>query len=511
MTKTYHSPGAEVDECTLNPCPAGEQCVDPDRRTRLDYQCTNATGRCPAGFSHQIHDQCFKIVNLAGVQPDKTWNGARDYCRSLTPGGDLASIHDEQEARLAFALYQKSGKHATWLGIHDNLIEGRFMNLDGTSVNELNVGRWRWSRPLVDDSRNCVFMDPDSLVGSWFDTSCTATRQYALCGVRMTLEPWAASGAAGGDGAVVAAVQYDPDLQLYDCGAGQIDCPDTTLAVDVSSSVPPANGGLAPTSFVLTDANGMHATVAVPAHAAAKYAASLQANYVHQLHLNLGAEHVMYDPSFNWAAVQSLTAAVPSPLSDESAAAAGMLTIANARIGRPLRVGYKVQDGFESHDSVACRADAGWFELSPFTHHYPARYQHCRECCCSFDDPVDPDRRACYDQGSVVADVSPGSDLAPNDQCAVCNRDVHSDVMTNRNYLLPVGADPPYATCDDTEECTYNDRCTDEGACIGTLYLTCLNNDVLGMPDPARNCEMCDGTGPNSTTRGCVAKPGHFV
>ena len=92
----------------------------------------------------------------------------------------------------------------------------------------------------------------------------------------------------------------------------------------------------------------------------------------------------------------------------------------------------------------------------------------------------------------------------------MCNRKSNPQVQTPRNTLLPEFADPPYVRCDDFEACTWNDRCRDDGACVADLYTTCLRSDFWGG-DPSKNCEQCDGTGPNSTTLGCEARPGHYV
>ena len=515
-TSTFHGSAPVVNECDLNPCLDGEHCDDPDTGVRLDYRCTNTSGKCPAGFSHQVHGQCFKIVNLASAGVERTWNGARDYCATLTPGGDLASIHDEMEARMAFALFKKIGRKSFWLGIHDNLVEGEFINLDGTALESESVDRWRWDKPSNDATKNCAYVNGNSLVGSWADMSCLGNLKHALCGVPITLPrslpAEQATGGSGGVGGGSPSPSLDSELQLYECHGGSIDCPDDVLAIDVTPSLAPAMTGLVPSAFVLADVHGSVARITVPGDVASAFQTTATGK-ANTLLLPLGADSVESDANFDWARVDTAGVVLqgPGPQSQEELDQLGTLDVANIRLGAPLRRGHVSSPDDFVLDDLACDPVSGWFEVSPFVQHWPARYSHCRQCCCFFDDPRDPETRFCYEQGDVIADVNPGSDLAPNDQCAVCNRQVNPDVMTPRNLLLPPFVDPPFFTCDDLESCTYGDRCTDEGACVGTLYLTCLNNDVIGVPDPARNCEVCDGSGPASPTLGCTAKPGHYV
>ena len=178
------------------------------------------------------------------------------------------------------------------------------------------------------------------------------------------------------------------------------------------------------------------------------------------------------------------------------------------RVAVPQRVGYVSQPETYIDEDMACDALVGSVDSSPFARHDAVKFGHCRACCCYLDDTsTDPVSKFCYDHGDVVADVAPNPLMAPNDQCAVCNRYVNPVIMTPANDLLPADADPAHYTCDDGDACTYNDRCTDLGACIGDAYTTCLD----APDDPANNCEVCDGTGPDSPTFGCTAAPGSFV
>lgn len=186
------------------------------------------------------------------------------------------------------------------------------------------------------------------------------------------------------------------------------------------------------------------------------------------------------------------------------------VTVGPVRVGVPRRLGHVSSIDDYNVDDLACDPASGTFDVSPFVRHTPLRYGHCRTCCCYFDDPGNPDEKHCYEQGDVIAHVTPAESMAPNDQCAVCDRSTNPQVMSPANVLLQPGAQPPHAGCDDGEACTWNDRCTDEGACIGDVYTTCLISDFHGG-DPSKNCEACDGTGSASDSKGCQARPSHYV
>ena len=407
------------------------------------------------------------------------------------------------------AMFKQSGTRSIWLGIHDNLIEGEFVNLDGTVLDSTKVDRWRWDRPSNDAERNCAYVNGHSLAASWSDLPCQTNLDYALCGVPITI-PRSRKVGQGTNGH--GGPSFDPDLQLMECHGGSIDCPDDVLAIDLAPSLAPAVTGLVLSALVLADVHGSEARIGVPDYVASAFRTAT-AGKMKTLLLPLEANNIDSDAKFDWARVDTVGVLLQgdAPQSQRELDQLGTLDIANIRLGTPLRTNHVSSTEDYMFDDLACDPTSGWFEVSPFVQHWPARYGHCRRCCCFFDDPSSPETRFCYDQGDVIAAVTPGSDLAPNDQCAVCNRLVNPDVMTPRNLLLPPFADPPFFTCDDFESCTYDDRCTDEGACVGTRYLTCLNSDVTGIPDPARNCEACDGSGPGSPSLGCVAKPGHYV
>lgn len=176
------------------------------------------------------------------------------------------------------------------------------------------------------------------------------------------------------------------------------------------------------------------------------------------------------------------------------------------RVARPPRLGWE-GEWSDNYDDLNC--NFGWHDASPLARNGPARYSHCRECCCFFDDPGSgPDyEKFCYDQGDILADVSPSEDLAPNDQCMACNRENNPQVISPRTTMFEPGEVVP---CDDDEPCSYDDICTEVGFCAAVEYHTCLESR-FHLGDPSKDCEECDGTGPHSPTRGCRAKKGFFV
>jgi len=315
-----------------------------------------------------------------------------------------------------------------------------------------------------------------------------------------------------------------PSLADIAGGCSSNDCSWGVLLFDVHSG----GAGQAAPSFTLGDINirdkhGRSVSVALPRQAARASASALPSEVL-TLHVELNTTTVVGDESFDWHAVHNITFQAEATLGD-----AGTVNVSNVRLGRPQRVGHVSSVADYNFDDLACDPVAGWFDLGSFVRHDPVRYGHCRECCCYFDDPgSSPSVKHCYEQGDVIAETTPDPAAAPNDQvgslgfttycrssqlvvqCAVCNRGNNPQVQSPRTTLLSeLGADAR-VPCDDFEACTWNDRCREDGACVADLYTTCLRSDFHGG-DPAKNCEVCDGTGPNSTTLGCRAAPGHYV
>ena len=321
--------------------------------------------------------------------------------------------------------------------------------------------------------------------------------------------PLAASvgGTMLGDGTEIKAEWVDWATVLGDPMATPAEDEDAVLIMTAASAE-----GLIIGAVHLVDGSGAVAEVAVPQlainHQTSQYAAGEASA---EVLLTLNATFISAD-SFDWSSVEAIVPHIqgPPPSSPAEASALGTVVVSNVRIGVPQRVGHFSNPDDYNVDDLACDPLTGWFDIGNFVRHDPVRYSHCRECCCFFDDPGNPVVKHCYEQGDIIAQTTPAPDMAPNDQCAVCNRNNNPQVMSPRNTLLPPHSEPPYAFCDDNEPCTWNDRCRDDGACIADLYTTCLIKDFWGG-DPSKDCEVCDGTGPNSTTLGCTARPGHYV
>ena len=74
-------------------------------------------------------------TNFVGVAQEMSWGDARAYCQAEFPGGDLASILDEDaqiEANAACAAVTESLQ--CWIGMNDAAEEGNFVWADGSPV-----------------------------------------------------------------------------------------------------------------------------------------------------------------------------------------------------------------------------------------------------------------------------------------------------------------------------------------------------------------------------------------
>ena len=72
------------------------------------------TGFCPKGFEEHS-DQCYKLVQTSAA----SWKDAKDKCKSLGQGFNLASVHSQKEnAFIASLLYQDddTSTEVIWIG-----------------------------------------------------------------------------------------------------------------------------------------------------------------------------------------------------------------------------------------------------------------------------------------------------------------------------------------------------------------------------------------------------------
>ncbi|XP_060698527.1 C-type lectin Cal-like [Hemiscyllium ocellatum] len=90
----------------------------------LEKRSLNGKGDCPGGFVY--FGYCYKFVS----QP-KTWIDAELHCRTLAPGGHLASIHWEEQNRIIAEKFSQTER--TWIGFNDIYKENSFLWTDGSS------------------------------------------------------------------------------------------------------------------------------------------------------------------------------------------------------------------------------------------------------------------------------------------------------------------------------------------------------------------------------------------
>ncbi|KFQ29409.1 Macrophage mannose receptor 1, partial [Merops nubicus] len=84
---------------------------------------------CPEGWKSISHSSaCFKV----GREKMQTWFGARDFCRAI--GGDLASIHSEEEQNLIADLRRDYLHVSYWMGLSALDSDGGFVWSDGSPV-----------------------------------------------------------------------------------------------------------------------------------------------------------------------------------------------------------------------------------------------------------------------------------------------------------------------------------------------------------------------------------------
>lgn len=295
-----------------------------------------------------------------------------------------------------------------------------------------------------------------------------------------------------------------------DCGDLELQFDAKLAAIDLLDVM---HNPVAADSLVFTDGGGNHAEIEIDSDAWGAVIAASPRDKWATVRVPLAlAEARQGDEAFLWsnlASVRFIRSGGIISDADEAAIVATRfgLDVRGIVFGVPPRAGH-LWDPLDNTDDLAC--GFAMRELSPFAPNGPNRYRHCIECCCYFDNPGNPDERYCYEQGDVIADVTPAPDMAPNDQCAVCNRGANPDVMTPRNGLYDPASEYYPAPCDDFEPCSHSDFCTDVGTCEAEIYTTCLIADFWGG-DPSKDCEQCDGTGPDSPTKGCTAKEGFYV
>jgi len=93
-------------------------------------------------------------------------------------GGDLASVHSEEEWQFVKGVLDNtpSNFYYVWLGGSDQKTEGTWVWTDGSSVTYTD---WYGNEPNSGTSRNCIYAY-SGYNWQWFDYTCTWTF-YAVC------------------------------------------------------------------------------------------------------------------------------------------------------------------------------------------------------------------------------------------------------------------------------------------------------------------------------------------
>ncbi|KAA8578956.1 hypothetical protein FQN60_006048 [Etheostoma spectabile] len=129
----------------------------------------NGQAPCPSGWS-QFGSRCF----LFSAAP-KTWLNGETFCQ--TTGGNLASIHSEEEqVFLKDYIKREYGSYPrTWIGGFDAVKEDTWMWTDGS---KFNFKSWNRGEPNNNaGGENCLVMN--WYEGQWNDWACTNQTSFA--------------------------------------------------------------------------------------------------------------------------------------------------------------------------------------------------------------------------------------------------------------------------------------------------------------------------------------------
>ncbi|XP_074061188.1 low affinity immunoglobulin epsilon Fc receptor [Macrotis lagotis] len=125
-------------------------------------ECTN----CPEDWE-LFQKKCY----FFGKEP-KTWPQAKYACISLQ--GRLVSIKSREEQNF---LTQKANKKGSWIGLRDLDVEGKFIWMDGSS---LNYTYWSPGEPNnLGQGEDCVAMRASN--GRWNDAYCRGHQESWIC------------------------------------------------------------------------------------------------------------------------------------------------------------------------------------------------------------------------------------------------------------------------------------------------------------------------------------------
>ncbi|XP_028447514.1 galactose-specific lectin nattectin isoform X2 [Perca flavescens] len=127
-------------------------------------------GSCPPGWT-QFGSRCFSF-NFQG----KSWTDAENFCKS--DGGNLASVHSEEEQLFLRDFIKKVTGEAkwAWIGGFDSVQEGLWMWSDGSIF---DYKSWASGQPdNADGIEHCLHMNFQG--DNWNDTPCSRLLPF-LC------------------------------------------------------------------------------------------------------------------------------------------------------------------------------------------------------------------------------------------------------------------------------------------------------------------------------------------
>ncbi|XP_066577764.1 lactose-binding lectin l-2 [Amia ocellicauda] len=132
-------------------------------------------GSCAHGWT-SFKNRCYQYFS-----DQKDWADAEGFC--LSGGGNLASVHSEEEHTFLKQLIKKSdnAENPTWIGGTDCQKEGVWHWSDGT---KWDFTKWNGGEPNNLNIENCLHMDfPAGMTGNWNDIAC-GNRYAFICVLR---------------------------------------------------------------------------------------------------------------------------------------------------------------------------------------------------------------------------------------------------------------------------------------------------------------------------------------
>ncbi|CAM4596068.1 macrophage mannose receptor 1-like [Lepidochelys kempii] len=146
---------------------------------------TTPAPSCPDGWHSSAHSSsCFKHFQN-GRKHMKTWIEARDFCRAI--GGDLATIHSEEEQNIINGLKRAHVHKSYWMGLSAFDPDGGFTWSDGSPVNYEN---WADGEPNNYDGNEKCGMFNGYTAMQWNDMFCETLGDW-ICQIKKgaTLKP----------------------------------------------------------------------------------------------------------------------------------------------------------------------------------------------------------------------------------------------------------------------------------------------------------------------------------